>query len=80
MHFGPKKVVVLASYKTVKEALVGNAEQFGDRDIFPIFYDINQGHGTSIICTRATTTGEFVSILVYWVLIQESVQFRLCLW
>lgn len=62
MHFGPRKVVVLASHKTVKEALVGNAEQFGDRDVSPIFYDISQGHGTSIICTRATTTGEVVSI------------------
>ncbi|TWW70017.1 Cytochrome P450 2K1 [Takifugu flavidus] len=45
VHFGPRKVVVLAGHKTVKEALVGNAEQFGDRDISPIFYDMNQGHG-----------------------------------
>uniref|UniRef100_H3CWK1 Cytochrome P450 2K1-like n=1 Tax=Tetraodon nigroviridis TaxID=99883 RepID=H3CWK1_TETNG len=45
VHFGPKKVVVLASHKTVKEALVGKAEEFGDRDISPIFHDINQGHG-----------------------------------
>uniref|UniRef100_A0A8C6TLC8 Cytochrome P450 2K1-like n=1 Tax=Neogobius melanostomus TaxID=47308 RepID=A0A8C6TLC8_9GOBI len=29
---GPKKVVVLAGYKTVKEALVDNADVFGDRD------------------------------------------------
>lgn len=55
-------MVVLANHKTVKEALVGSSEQFGDRDISPIFYDINQGHGTSIICTRATTTGELDSI------------------
>uniref|UniRef100_A0A8C6WPX5 Cytochrome P450 2K1-like n=1 Tax=Neogobius melanostomus TaxID=47308 RepID=A0A8C6WPX5_9GOBI len=32
---GPKKVVVLAGYKTVKEALVDNADVFGDRD--PLF-------------------------------------------
>uniref|UniRef100_A0A3Q3W672 Cytochrome P450 2K1-like n=1 Tax=Mola mola TaxID=94237 RepID=A0A3Q3W672_MOLML len=39
------KVVVLAGYKTVKEALVNKAEEFGDRYISPIFYDISQGHG-----------------------------------
>lgn len=48
VHFGPKKVVVLASHKTVREALVGKAEEFGDRDISPIFHDLNQGHGTCV--------------------------------
>ncbi|CAB1350113.1 unnamed protein product [Coregonus sp. 'balchen'] len=45
VHFGPKKVVVLAGYKTVKQALVNQAEDFGDRDITPVFYDFKQGHG-----------------------------------
>ncbi|XP_063045933.1 cytochrome P450 2K1-like [Engraulis encrasicolus] len=45
IHFGPKKVVVLAGYKTVRQALVNHAEEFGDRDITPIFHDINKGHG-----------------------------------
>ncbi|XP_034151480.1 cytochrome P450 2K1-like [Esox lucius] len=45
MHFGPKKVIVLAGYKTVKEALVNQAQDFGDRDITPVFHDLNQGHG-----------------------------------
>ncbi|XP_038841621.1 cytochrome P450 2K1 isoform X2 [Salvelinus namaycush] len=45
VHFGPKKVVVLAGYKTVKQALVNQAEDFGDRDITPVLYDFNQGHG-----------------------------------
>ncbi|XP_039980217.1 LOW QUALITY PROTEIN: cytochrome P450 2K1-like [Xiphias gladius] len=45
VHFGTNKVVVLAGYKAVKEALVSYAEEFGDRSIYPIFYDINQGHG-----------------------------------
>ncbi|KAM3597994.1 uncharacterized protein V6R79_012207 [Siganus canaliculatus] len=45
VHFGTNKVVVLAGYKTVKEALVNNAEEFGDRAISPMFYDMNQGHG-----------------------------------
>ncbi|KAJ8362814.1 hypothetical protein SKAU_G00116450 [Synaphobranchus kaupii] len=47
VHFGPKKVVVLAGYKTVKQALVNYAEEFGDRDIAPIFRDIMKGHGIS---------------------------------
>lgn len=45
IYLGTKKVVVLAGYKSVKEALVGYAEEFGDRDIPPIFYDLSQGHG-----------------------------------
>ncbi|XP_034151015.1 cytochrome P450 2K1-like isoform X2 [Esox lucius] len=45
VHFGPKKVVVLAGYKTVKDALVNHAQDFGDRDITPMFYDLNKGHG-----------------------------------
>ncbi|XP_042247656.1 cytochrome P450 2K1-like [Thunnus maccoyii] len=45
VYLGTKKVVVLAGYKTVKEALVSYAEEFGDRDISPILYDANQGHG-----------------------------------
>ncbi|KTF85127.1 hypothetical protein cypCar_00044335 [Cyprinus carpio] len=45
VHFGPKKFVVLAGYKTVKQALVNQAEEFGERDITPIFQDFNQGHG-----------------------------------
>ncbi|XP_010866620.2 cytochrome P450 2K1 isoform X1 [Esox lucius] len=45
VHFGPKKVVVLAGYKTVKDALVNHAQDFGDRDITPMFYDVNEGHG-----------------------------------
>lgn len=45
VHLGPKKVVVLAGYKTVKTALVDHAEEFGERDISPLFYDFNKGHG-----------------------------------
>ncbi|XP_061084960.1 cytochrome P450 2K1-like isoform X1 [Conger conger] len=45
VHFGPKKVVVLAGYKTVKEALVNYGEEFGDREIAPIFRDTIKGHG-----------------------------------
>ncbi|XP_070779250.1 cytochrome P450 2K1-like [Enoplosus armatus] len=45
VYFGPDKVVVLAGYRTVKEALVNYGEEFGDRHIAPVFYDMNQGHG-----------------------------------
>ncbi|XP_047428371.1 cytochrome P450 2K1-like [Mugil cephalus] len=45
VYLGTNKVVVLAGYKAVKEALVTHADTFGDRDISPIFNDINRGHG-----------------------------------
>ncbi|XP_075998974.1 cytochrome P450 2K1-like isoform X1 [Genypterus blacodes] len=46
VYFGPMKVVVLAGYKTVKQALVNNAEDFGDRNITPVFHDMSHGgHG-----------------------------------
>lgn len=45
VHLGPKKVVVLAGYTAVKKALVDHAEEFGERDISPLFYDFNKGHG-----------------------------------
>uniref|UniRef100_A0AAR2J6C3 Cytochrome P450, family 2, subfamily K, polypeptide 22 n=1 Tax=Pygocentrus nattereri TaxID=42514 RepID=A0AAR2J6C3_PYGNA len=45
VYFGLKKVVVLAGYQTVKQALVNHPEEFGDRDISPIFYDLNEGYG-----------------------------------
>ncbi|XP_044208895.1 cytochrome P450 2K1-like [Thunnus albacares] len=45
VYFGLKKVIVLAGYRTVKQALVNHAEDFGDREVTPIFYDFNKGHG-----------------------------------
>ncbi|XP_033934478.1 cytochrome P450 2K1-like [Pseudochaenichthys georgianus] len=45
IYLGPNKVVVLAGYKTVKEALLNRAEEFGDRDMLQIAHDYNQGHG-----------------------------------
>ncbi|CAL1588307.1 unnamed protein product [Knipowitschia caucasica] len=45
IYFGPNKAVVLAGFKTVKDALVGFPEEFGDRDCPPIFQDLTQGHG-----------------------------------
>ncbi|XP_030646570.1 cytochrome P450 2K1 [Chanos chanos] len=45
VYLGPRKVVVLAGYKTVKEALVQHAEEFGNRDIPPAVAEFNKGHG-----------------------------------
>uniref|UniRef100_A0A3Q3JG85 Uncharacterized protein n=1 Tax=Monopterus albus TaxID=43700 RepID=A0A3Q3JG85_MONAL len=45
VYLGAKKVVVLAGYKTVKEALVNHAEEFGERDVLQIIKDINHDHG-----------------------------------
>ncbi|XP_051995744.1 cytochrome P450 2K1-like isoform X1 [Xyrauchen texanus] len=45
VFLGPKKVVVLAGYKTVKEALVNYADEFGDREIGPNFRILNDEHG-----------------------------------
>ncbi|XP_038556820.1 cytochrome P450 2K1-like isoform X1 [Micropterus salmoides] len=45
IYLGLQKVVVLAGYRTVKQALVNHAEEFGDRAVTPIFYDFNKGHG-----------------------------------
>ncbi|XP_051265468.1 cytochrome P450 2K1-like isoform X2 [Dicentrarchus labrax] len=45
VYFGPQKVVVLAGYKTVKEALVTYADDFGERDPMLIAEETNHGHG-----------------------------------
>uniref|UniRef100_A0AAY5EWV1 Cytochrome P450, family 2, subfamily N, polypeptide 13 n=1 Tax=Electrophorus electricus TaxID=8005 RepID=A0AAY5EWV1_ELEEL len=36
VYFGPKKVVVLTGYQTVKQALVNHAEEFGDKRHHPV--------------------------------------------
>ncbi|KAJ1096220.1 hypothetical protein NDU88_001363 [Pleurodeles waltl] len=45
VHFGPKKMVVLTGYETIKDALVNQADDFGDRAEIPIFQKITQEHG-----------------------------------
>ncbi|XP_048846361.1 cytochrome P450 2K1-like isoform X2 [Brienomyrus brachyistius] len=40
-----KKVVVLAGYRTVREALVNHAVEFGDREMQPVFHDFSHEHG-----------------------------------
>lgn len=49
VYFGFKKVVVLAGYRTVKQALVNYAEEFGEREVTPLFHDFNKGHGKNFL-------------------------------
>lgn len=35
VYFGLKKVIVIAGYRTVKQALVNHAEEFGNREVTP---------------------------------------------
>lgn len=39
-------MVVLAGYKTVKEALINNADMFGERHAPLILQEVNQDNGT----------------------------------
>ncbi|KAF3703176.1 Cytochrome P450 2K1 [Channa argus] len=45
VYLGPRKVVVLAGYKAVKEALINYADEFGDRYEVPIIQEDQKGHG-----------------------------------
>nr|XP_057905477.1 cytochrome P450 2K1-like isoform X2 [Doryrhamphus excisus] len=45
LHLGLKKIVVLAGSKTVRQALINHAEEFGDRESSPLFHDLSKGHG-----------------------------------
>ncbi|KAM9355775.1 cytochrome P450 2K1-like [Pholidichthys leucotaenia] len=45
VYLGPKKVVILAGYKTVKKALVDFDEVFGDRESPLIIDEIHPGNG-----------------------------------
>uniref|UniRef100_A0A3B4ES68 Cytochrome P450 2K1-like n=1 Tax=Pundamilia nyererei TaxID=303518 RepID=A0A3B4ES68_9CICH len=45
VYLGTNKVVVLAGYEAVREALVNYAVEFGERNVSPIFKDLNRGHG-----------------------------------
>ncbi|XP_063775288.1 cytochrome P450 2K1-like [Pseudophryne corroboree] len=45
VQMGMKKIVVLAGYETVKDALVNHAEEFGERGRMKIFKDMDKGMG-----------------------------------
>ncbi|CAI9161581.1 unnamed protein product [Rangifer tarandus platyrhynchus] len=45
VYLGPRRVVVLSGYQAVKEALVDQAEEFGGRGDYPIFFNFTKGNG-----------------------------------
>ncbi|NWX34182.1 CP2K1 protein, partial [Notiomystis cincta] len=45
VQMGPRKVVVISGYETVKEALVNQADAFAERPKIPIFEDLTKGNG-----------------------------------
>ncbi|XP_062414033.1 cytochrome P450 2K1-like [Pungitius pungitius] len=49
VYLGPQKVVILAGYKTVKDALVNHAVEFGDRYSSPGFHDLSGEQRNGII-------------------------------
>lgn len=52
IYLGANKVVVLAGYKTVKEALVNHADEFGERDPVMVVQNVNHEHGQSQVHGR----------------------------
>ncbi|XP_061072559.1 cytochrome P450 2M1-like [Conger conger] len=42
---GPKPVIVLAGYQTLKEALVNQGEEFGGRALYPVLLQVTNGYG-----------------------------------
>lgn len=55
VHLGPQKTVVLAGFKAVKEALVTNADVFGEREvpqILKLFTGNNGAHGQTVMWWR----------------------------
>ncbi|XP_063771249.1 cytochrome P450 2C5-like [Pseudophryne corroboree] len=45
IQIGEEKMVVLAGYETVKDALVNHADTFSERAIVPLYDEIMMGHG-----------------------------------
>ncbi|KAL8173099.1 UNVERIFIED_CONTAM: hypothetical protein K2H54_040046 [Gekko kuhli] len=45
IHTGPQKMVVLAGFETIKEALVNQADAFAERPVIPIYQDCSKGYG-----------------------------------
>ncbi|XP_018606053.2 cytochrome P450 2C20-like [Scleropages formosus] len=45
VYFGRQRAVVLVGYKTVKEALCDQADDFADRGVIPFLHNITEGYG-----------------------------------
>ena len=48
VYLGSEKVVVLAGYKTVKQALLDHADEFGGRQVPRAVVDMNLQHGKTL--------------------------------
>ncbi|KAM4694852.1 cytochrome P450 2K1-like [Discoglossus pictus] len=48
IQMGMTKMVVLAGYETIKDALVNHAEEFGERASYPIFHKMDNGMGLTL--------------------------------
>uniref|UniRef100_A0A8C5R810 Cytochrome P450 n=1 Tax=Leptobrachium leishanense TaxID=445787 RepID=A0A8C5R810_9ANUR len=48
LYFGPKPVICLSGYETVKEALIDRGEEFGGRGRLPTLEKITQDYGISL--------------------------------
>lgn len=45
VYLGPRRVIVLSGYQTVKEALVDKGEEFSGRGSYPVFFNFTKGNG-----------------------------------
>ncbi|XP_075717018.1 cytochrome P450 2K1-like isoform X2 [Rhinoderma darwinii] len=78
-HMGMKKIVVLAGYETVRDALVNHAEEFGERGRLKIFHEIDKGMGKpfdNIKILNAAVANIIVSILLGHRMNYDDPQFR----
>uniref|UniRef100_A0A8C0M7Y9 Cytochrome P450 n=1 Tax=Canis lupus familiaris TaxID=9615 RepID=A0A8C0M7Y9_CANLF len=67
IQMGPKKVVVLSGYETVKDALVNYGDQFGERSQVPIFERLFEGKGKPFevkTVMNASVANVIVSVLL----------------
>ncbi|XP_078503734.1 cytochrome P450 2K4-like isoform X2 [Lissotriton helveticus] len=67
IQMGMKKVVVLAGYETVKDALINHAEEFGERAKIPIFQKMDKGNGQPLentVIMNASIANIIVAILL----------------
>ncbi|MED6252100.1 hypothetical protein ATANTOWER_007016, partial [Ataeniobius toweri] len=65
LYMGPKKVVVLTGYQTVKEAFVSYADEFGERDTFKMAEEAGLHHGRKGLLFKMSKPAH-IQMLIYW--------------
>uniref|UniRef100_S4RA57 Uncharacterized protein n=1 Tax=Petromyzon marinus TaxID=7757 RepID=S4RA57_PETMA len=58
VSLGPRRSVVLAGYKAVREALVLHADDFSDRPIVPLHRDLSSYKDSAVLSSSARTVAE----------------------